>query len=216
MYSLSRVNFNVISTVRIGTDIVILLRALIYDYYTGYVRHVRLLFLPTITNCIRLVDFAAVGASMWWRSIYPTRIRCINSNQCGGTSAAFVASQLEGRYERASGGGGSPINHPLTNCRTGCFARKCPLRRALLVFLPALLGGAFHLLLLDYARRIPRDMLRRRKHASRGNGGLRCLLEALVSVGANGSPGRFHFRHCRKEYLFAPAHVMLGLWVCMY
>ncbi|CAL1684495.1 unnamed protein product [Lasius platythorax] len=30
--------------------------------------------------------------------------------------------------ERASDGGGSPINHPLTNCRTGCFARKRPLR----------------------------------------------------------------------------------------
>lgn len=46
-------------------------------------------------------------------------------------------------------------------------------------------SGSFHL--VDYARRIPRDMLRRRKHASRGNGGLRCLLETPVSVKVNGS-----------------------------
>lgn len=199
-----------ISAARFGTNIVILLlHTDIWLLYRICTTCAVALF-TRITNCTRLVDFAAVGASMWRRSIYPTRIRCINSNH----RTAFVAGvgrSVRGRATVAARQLITPwqIAEPgvlLGNARSASRA----------VFLPAARlrkRGSFHLPLVDYARRIPRDMLRRRKHASRGNGGLRCLLEALSSVRVNGSPGPFHFRHCRKVYLFAPARVLLGLRV---
>lgn len=103
-----------------------------YDYYTEYVRHVRLLFL-----------LESRTASVW-------RILPQSERPCDGTqylsdenslhkfqAVRRIAHRLRRQRwkasERVSGGGGSPINHPLTNCRTGCFARKCPLRAVLRV-----------------------------------------------------------------------------------
>lgn len=53
----------------------------------------------------------------------PTRTRCINSDQRNG-AVPPSSPMLGGRWEGENVGGGSPINHLLTNCRTGRFARR--------------------------------------------------------------------------------------------
>jgi len=84
----------------------------------------------------------------------PTRTRCINSKQRGGTVPPSSPASARGR---AVGSGGSPINHPLTNCRTGRFARNIgSARPGRAVFLPAV---------FLYERRLPQYGLRKKDPA---------------------------------------------------
>lgn len=172
---------------------------LTYDYY---------IICVSTTYLVGLFVLESQTASVWslphsehhvMTHNLPTRTRCINFDQQRDGAVPSSSLMLGGRWEGENVGGGSPINHLLTNCRTGRFARNIGCAGRAVLFLPSVsssANGAF--LRADYARRIPRDLRRRRKHRNRGNGGLRCLLEAFVG-GVNGSLADFHFRCCRKD-----------------
>lgn len=124
----------------------------------------------------------------------PMKTHCINSAQ-----TERLRRQCWKVGERASVDAGSPINHLLTNCRTGRFARNIESTgRAV----PCSCSDRLFL----RERRLPLCGLRKKDPAGsakaeaqkpRKTGGITVFIRALVG-GVNGSPAHFHFRCCRK------------------
>lgn len=153
----------------------ILFYILIYDYIR-YLRRNTLLF-TQIANRTCLVDFAAVGAScddavstdgnslhkfQAARRHRTYRLRRQRRQVGEGSERPAAARQLITLWQIAEPGvllvtSEAPDQVVPCSCRPFSSA-----------------NGAF--LSVDYARRIPRDLRERRKHANRGNGGLQCLL----------------------------------------
>jgi hypothetical protein len=155
------------------------------------------LLFTRIANYVRLVDFAAVGASC--DDAVSTDENSLHKFQAARRHrTAFVASVGRSARGRAVGSGGSPINHPLTNCRTGRFARNIgSARPGRAVFLPAVFLRERRLPQCGLRKKDPAGSARAAEARNRGNGDYGVYYEILVGE-VNGSAADFHFRHRRK------------------
>lgn len=108
-------------------------------FYIRLVHQISTIYLLAFyfANCICLVNFTAIKAPR--DDAVSTDENSLHKFQTARRHCtAFVANAGRSARGWAVGSGGSPINHPLTNCRTGRFARNIgSARLGRAVFLPA-------------------------------------------------------------------------------